>query len=165
MLLPDQAARVTAALAVAARNLAEADQLATGPMSYVRSAWAWLLGSGGQSISNGATTNAANTRNLYEVLAAKADRWRSDATPVEDVEVLDFEQACGASSNEGTKAQAELLSPMTALKQTLGPIGDPSAWPPWLRTALLWALVAAVAVLVLPYVVTAVLRSLAGGRK
>jgi len=162
VLLPDQESRVTAALAVAERNLAEADKLATGPMSYVRSAWAWLLGSGGQSISNGATTNAANTRNLYEVLAAKADRWRSDATPVEDVEVVDFEQACGASSNEGTKAQAELLSPMTALKQTLGPIGDPSAWPPWLKTLLIWLAVGAVVVAVLPAIVGAVLRSLAG---
>lgn len=162
MLLPDQDARVTAALAVAARNLAEADQLATGPMSYVRSAWAWMLGSGGQSISNGATTNAANTRNLYEVLSAKADRWRSSSTPVEDIEVSDFEQACGASSNEGTKAQAALLSPMTALKQTLGPIADPTAWPPWLKTLLTWLLVGAVVVLVLPYVIAAVLRSLAG---
>jgi hypothetical protein len=162
VLLPEQDARVTAALAVAARNLAEADQLASGPMSYVRSAWAWLLGSNGQSIGNNATNNAANTRTLYEVLAAKADRWRSSSIIVEDIEVADLEQAAGASSNEGTKAQAELLSPMTALKQTLGPIADPSAWPPWLKSLLTWLAVGAVVLLVLPYVVGAVVRSLAG---
>lgn len=153
MLTPSQQTRVAAALEVANRNAAQAAGLEPG---YVSGAWAWVIDA--ESSSAALRTNARATEALAFELTAKAERWRSSATPVEDVEVRDFEQAAGTSSNEASLRTAELLTPTEALRETAGPILDPAAWPPWLRTAATWGLVLVVVAILLPTLLGALVR-------